>query len=124
MSLKSSNKAYTLEDPKLVVEYFSKPAADNGKAEPKKFNTKTFSLPKLDGARLVNIECPAVSLESYSYKYTSSYYGNETYSSGNEYYGFVMTIFDAGGTLIYQAAYPNSLKKAGTDKVPAADKAS
>jgi hypothetical protein len=118
ISLKSANRTYTLEDPKLVIEYFSKPAANSGRADAKKFDTKTYSIPKIDGTRVVNVEFPVVSLQSSSYKYVSGYWGTESYASGNEFYGFVISVFDSKGTLIFQAASNNTLKKLGTAKLP------
>jgi len=118
ISLKSANKAYALDNPKLVVEYFGKPVGDSGKVDPKKLDTKEFSIPKIDGIRAVNVELPAFAVDSSSYKSVSRYYGGEYSGFGNDFYGFIASIFDSSGTLVFQTASNNGLKKMGVEKLP------
>jgi hypothetical protein len=117
--LKSAIKTYSVDDPTLVVQYFSKNVVTSGKSNPALIEAKKFTLPRLDGTRNVGVDLPPVSLESSSYRNTDGYWGNsESSASGRELYGFIVSIFDSSGALVAQSGSNNTLRKLGVNKVP------
>ena len=119
VTLKSAVKSSVQEDPKLVVQCFVKNTADSGKGDPKVFDTKTIPLSKIDDARAVGVELPSISIDSSSSKVVSRYRGViRTSASGNEYCGFVISVFDRSGMLVAQMASDISLKSLGATKLP------
>jgi hypothetical protein len=119
LTLKSAVKTFSVDNPTLVVQYFSKDVVTAGKANPKLIESKKVTLPTIDSTRNVGVDLPPVSLKSESYRYTDSWYGTSgSSSSGSELYGFIVSIFDSSGTLVAQSGSNETLKKLGADKIP------
>ena len=118
VTVRSATKAFVIENAKLVVEYFSKDVASQGKGNPKVFDSKTVSLSKIDGTRTIGVEYPEITLTSSSSRTISRYHGVSFSGSGIELHGFVVSVFDASGALVAQAASVSTLQKLGTTKLP------
>lgn len=82
---------------------------------PKIMGMQKVDLPKLDGVRWVFVQLPRVSAESTSYR-SSYFYSGSRY--GMEYYGVAVSVFDAAGTLIYQAVSAPNLASLAPEKMP------
>jgi hypothetical protein len=119
VTVKSAVKSFVQENPKLVVQYYVKNTVDAGNGEPKVFDTRIISLPKIDGTRAIGVEGPAITISSSTSKVVSRYRGVvQSRASGNEYYGIILSVFDNNGALIAQVASNNTLKGLGTSKLP------
>jgi hypothetical protein len=118
VTVKSANKTLVVDNAKLVVEYFAKDVAAQGRGNPKVFDSKTVPLSKIDGARTIGVEFPEITFSSSSSRVISRYYGVMYSGSGSDLYGFVVSVFDSSGTLVAQAASTSTLQKLGTTKLP------
>jgi hypothetical protein len=119
LTLKSAVKTFSVDNPTLVVQYFSKDVVSTGKSNPKLIESKKVALPTIDSTRTVGVDLPPVSLKSESYRYNDAWYGTYGSSaSGSELYGFIVSIFDSSGALVAQSGSNNTLKKLGVDQVP------
>jgi hypothetical protein len=120
VTVKSAVKTYSIDNPTLVVQYFSKDVVSYGKSNPKLIESKKVKLPALDSTHNVGIDLPPVSLTSATYRYASGYYGSYygNSASGSELYGFIVSVFDSNGELVAQCGSNDALKKLGIDKVP------
>jgi hypothetical protein len=119
VALKSTVKTFSVDNPTLVVQYYSKDVVSTGKSNPKLIETKKVTLPTIDSTHNVGVDFPPVSLSSSSYRYADGWYG--TYgssSSGSELYGFIVSVFDSSGALVAQSGSTETLKKLGVEKVP------
>ncbi len=92
---------------KLQLEYFSKPASGSG--DPRLFTRKKIPISALD-TRVVYVDFAPVSIESIS---RSIDVGRRDYSQtmGSKFYGYIITVLGADGTLLYQSATSGTLAK-------------
>ncbi|MCX7010539.1 MAG: hypothetical protein NTY53_25395 [Kiritimatiellaeota bacterium] len=99
------------EGAKLVVQYFSHPA--NSVAESREERVEQIALPALPRGQTVVVDGAGIALGKFEHRGT---YGRM--KGGDEFYGLVVSLFDAGGTLLIQQCSSTALAKACTGKLP------
>jgi hypothetical protein len=118
VTLRPVTSSVALDGAQLAVQYFSKDAAKSaGRIVPNEENLEVIPLPRIDSTRTVAVDCPPLSVTSVSSK-TRGYVSGSSWSSGQEFYGVVISVFDADGNLAYQTASMDSLGKSGIAKIP------
>ncbi|MBM4149391.1 MAG: hypothetical protein FJ224_10145 [Lentisphaerae bacterium] len=86
----------------VLVQYFVTPSAvKSGKVSPRQIAAESLVIPRL-GTDLITVDFPPVSVSEVTYRY-SSYYSSSKHSTGDEFYGILVTVFDGDGVLVYQA---------------------
>ena len=100
----------TIVKPTVVVEYFTKPAGGSGINPP---STEIIRMPNFVGSERITVDTAGVQV---SRRVVTSRWARRVI--GNEYYGFVFSVFDGNGKLIHQCAAPSQLKDKGIDKIP------
>jgi hypothetical protein len=100
----------------VVVEYYSKDVkTTTGKIAVEKILFRRHTIPRVDGLG-VWIDYPEASIYKSSYKSSSTYGSSYKYKSGQEFYGIVISVYEADKTLIFQAVTAPAL----VDHAPAA----
>ena len=100
----------------IVVEYYSKDVkTTTGKIAVEKILFRRHTIPRVDGLG-VWIDYPEASIYKSSYKSSSTYGSSYKYKSGQEFYGIVLSVYEADKTLIFQAVTAPAL----VDHAPAA----
>ena len=117
-TVKSINKSYVLDGGKMLVQYYGKDSTEAGKITPQVVDTKTVSLPKIDGNRAVGIDFSPCTMEVSKSRFGGRYYYYGGSDSGQTLYGVIITIFDSSGALVYQVGSNNTLKKFGATRLP------
>lgn len=92
--------------PIIAIQLFSRSVTRKGNVAPTQLAGHRVDLPALDASSLT-VDCPAVKTAKWSESVYSSYSGSD--KKGNEFYGTVITVFDSGGNMLYQAAAGNAL---------------
>ena len=117
LGVRSATTSDSLEGATLVVQFYGKDAnASGSRIVPRPIGQQKVPLPKLDGSRWVYVQLPAVATERTTYRY-SYYYTNAT-RYGTEFYGVVVSVFDAAGALAYQAVSVPGLASLAPTMVP------
>ena len=100
----------------VVVEYYSKDVkATTGKIATEKILFRRSTIPRMEGQG-VWIDYPEASVYKSTYSSSSTYGSSYNSKSGREFYGIVLSVFEADKTLIFQAVTAPAL----VDHAPAA----
>jgi hypothetical protein len=111
LTLRTGKSTDVFDDVTVVVQYFSKSAVKgSGKIIPRQLAVHCVSVGKLDN-NVVHIDFPGVSVHRYRYRYSRRY----VYSSGEKFYGIVVTVFQGENKLLYQGMAGSSLEDIGLD---------
>jgi len=91
---------------RLLIQYYTKAAS--GSSSPKLLTTKNILIPYLD-KRFVSVDVAPVSISSSSTTYHS--YGSRRHSglTGERVYGYVLSVLNADGNLLYQGITKSTL---------------
>jgi hypothetical protein len=120
LAVNSTVGAFSLSEGRVQVQYFVRDLeSSGGKISPDVIETQTIPLPPIDSSRTVYVDCTPVSVYVSSYKYRSAYssYGS-SYTSGQEFYGIVIGVFDKDNALVGQYASTDTLGKLATTDPP------
>ncbi len=101
--------------PLVYIQLFSRSVARKGNVTPSQLAGHAVALPGLDAAT-VTIDCPEVKTGKYEDRYSS--YSSSSTKKGGEFYGILISVFDAQGALLYQAASGNALNDFAPTKPP------
>jgi hypothetical protein len=107
----------TMDNATAVVQLFCRNVAkQSGKVIPLAILTQHIKLERLT-PKAVYLDCPPI----YTFKgedtYHSPYYSSST-RFGREFYGAIVSVYDAEGSLVYQGASTGSLAKLATTAMP------
>jgi hypothetical protein len=109
LTLRTGKSTDVFDDVTVVVQYFAKSAAKgSGKITPRQLTVHCASIGQLD-SNYVHVDFPGVSTHKYRYRYSRRY----TYSAGDKFYGFVVSIFSGENKLLYQGTTASSLEDIG-----------
>ncbi|MFC1497060.1 hypothetical protein ACFLS1_01120 [Verrucomicrobiota bacterium] len=111
LELRSTSSDITFENPRIVVQYFSKPVGAKGKIKPTEAEKKTIKLEKISSDRIY-IDFSPVSFKKSSSQYVSSYYydyASSSTKSGLALHGVIISIFNEDGSLLFQGTSNNDL---------------
>ena len=116
VGLKSSSTT-VLENAVVVVEYFSREIGNTSKKiVPERMMVEHIEVPKIDTQGVV-IDCPAVSTYKSSYRSSSAYGSNYHDKSGRDFYGALISVYDANKTLVQQLASGNAIDSLATTEM-------
>lgn len=116
LGLRPADAGQAIEGATLLVEFYGKDAARRGAhIVPRPIGTLTLPLPRLDGARWVFVQLPPVSTERTVHRYP---FFNAEQRYGLEYYGVVISVFDASNALMFQAISAPNLAALALEKMP------
>ena len=107
VALRKSKSGTALRGLKLQVEYFAKSASGSG--DPHLFTRKTVTISDLD-TYLIYVDFAPVSIESIS-RSVDIGYRNHSKTVGEKFYGYIVTVLGADGTILYQSATSGTLAK-------------
>lgn len=116
LAMRATSTADTVENATLYVEYFGK-SIKSGNALPSRISQHMLELPSLSSA-IVHVDCPTFSTSSSSYSYTSSYGYHSSSKSGMDFYGAIISVFDADKKLVFQAASNSRLCNQAVSEFP------
>ncbi len=95
---------------KLSVQYFAKPAGGSG--DPRQVTTKHITLSVLD-AQPIYVDLPPVAIESVS-RTLSGARRDFSKTSGDKFYGYIVTVLSHDNTVLYQGVTTGGLRKLAT----------
>jgi hypothetical protein len=100
----------TIIKPTAVVEYFTRPSGGSGI---NRTSTEIIRLPNFVGSERTTIDTAGVRTGQ---RVVTTRRVRRVF--GTDYYGFVLSVFNGDGDLVYQCAAPSQLKDKGIDKIP------
>ncbi|MCX6996968.1 MAG: hypothetical protein NTV49_07750, partial [Kiritimatiellaeota bacterium] len=96
---------------KLVIEYFSQPPARANAL--RRESVERIPLPAITRSQAYTVDAKGIRLSKYEYRDT--HYGlNE--SSGRDFYGLIISVFDSGDHLLFQQCTPSTVAAQCTNK--------
>ena len=118
INVKVSSVNSFLENGVMAVQIFGKNLS--GKGGYLDLRTDVIKLPKLEGGKQVYVDCPPLTTSVASQRSLSSYssYASSASNTGTDFYGLIVSVFDAQGALLYQGASTDNLEKMGISEVP------
>jgi len=108
IALRTSNSSVVLGDLRVLLQYYSKPAAGSGGYRTRSCITKNMRLPYL-GKRLVTIDVAPVRVAPNVRTYRSSGHRRTIGSDSGKSYDYILTVFDSDGKLVYQGTSNKSM---------------
>ena len=102
-------------DLELQVQYYAKPAGGSG--DPRMVMQRHAKIPALD-TRLVYVDVAPVSIDSLSRAVTIGPFREHSQTVGDKFYGYIVSVLDADGMLLYQGASSSTLAKQATVPEP------
>lgn len=117
--LRPTSRDSVVEDATIVVQLFSKPLAGHGSM--RTFLYDWTRILRIDATQ-ITVETPSAEIAQVEDKFRGRYAGRVEKERGDEYYGAVITVFDAQGSLIYQAATQSSLDDRAVTELPRGDR--
>lgn len=101
----------TAKDLQIQIEYYSKPASGSGDA--KVFTRKIVPIEDVD-SRVIYADVAPVSIDSLSRSIRLKKSGEHTKTVGDKFYGYIVTVLDSQGGVLYQSASSGTLAKSAT----------
>lgn len=118
LGLRPADARQAVEGAVLLVDFFGKEAARRGAhIVPRPIGSIKLALPRLDGTRWTFVQLPPVSTGHTVHRYP---FFNADQRFGLEFYGAVISVFDAAGALQYQAISAANLATVAPEKLPEA----
>ena len=118
LGLRPADARQAVEGAVLLVDFFGKEAARRGAhIVPRPIGSIKLALPRLDGTRWTFVQLPPVSTGHTVHRYP---FFNADQRFGLEFYGAVISVFDAAGALQYQAISAVNLATVAPEKLPEA----
>jgi hypothetical protein len=114
-ALRMAKSGVQQRDLELRVEYYAKPAGGSGDA--RLAATRHVGSPVLD-TRLVYVDVAPVSIDSLSRSISIGPFGEHSKTVGDKFYGYIVSVLDATGALLYQGASSSTLAKQATIPEP------
>ena len=114
-ALRMAKSGTQQRDLELRVEYYAKPAGGSGDA--RLAATRHVGIPGLD-TRLVYVDVAPVSVDSLSRSISIGRFGEHSKTVGDKFYGYIVSVLDAKGALLYQGASSSTLAKQATVPAP------
>jgi hypothetical protein len=108
LAVRTTQSSRSLRDLKLHIQYFSKPAGGSG--DPRVTTQKQIPLAWLD-SRLVYVDVAPVSIDSLSQSHTSRRGREFSKTTGDMFYGYIVSVVDADNAVHYQGASSRTLAK-------------
>ena len=106
LQIRHTRSSSAVENQIVNIQFFTKPVGSKGSASPTRVASGTIKIPKLTSAAIC-VDCPEVSSSSSSYRS-----GRRTSKRGTAFYGILVSVYNADGTLSYQGISTSGLKKA------------
>ena len=101
------------EGSKLVIQYISRSTTRT--TETREDRVEHIALPRLARSQTVVVDGQGIALYKFDYHSTYTYRSR----SGREFYGLIVSVFDAEGRLLIQQCGPSSLARLCTTTLPA-----
>lgn len=105
-----------LKDSTMVIEYMSRDK--NTKKAIARDRTEHVKFPKMPSGKRIVVDGGGVGLDTQSTKYSGYIYATGKHEYGREIFGFIISVFDGNGSMIYQRCTQRSLKNYVRDGIP------
>jgi len=110
LGIRPSTSSQTVEGAVMVVEFYGKSRNTRAaRVAPQTMGAIKVPLPRLSGTNWTFIQLPRVSADQTTYRSSYYYYSSSEVRYGLDFYGGVISIFDATGVLLYQAVSAQNL---------------
>jgi hypothetical protein len=99
-------RSSAVENQVVNIQFFTKPVGSKGSVSPTRVGSGTIKIPKLTSAAIF-VDCPGIIS---SIRSRRSRHGRS--QSGTAFYGILVSVYNADGTLSYQGISTSGLKNA------------